>query len=884
MQVPVEYAIDGGSAVLREARTPMVSAAPLGLDTSKYLWRFSDASTSVGPGDVVCSDLSAYVPQTCTLSSEVSLGGGADGNQSTVQVITAMARIAASWREAPLTQLARQAAPSDLLLQRAIVALASGNNSAASTAAASTGALDGATKLGYWLEQFRDVMSEAPGKVRSLAVLSSVLDEALHTCSATILELSREEPLALGASCDGDECPVWTSPPDWTVATLHATHPWLESAQVGARYGGGWEVTILTVDLQFTLHGSLRCPMSPALNVKLQVRQEAAALRFYRYCLHNSQCGNGFDADAAAAAAARLSVDGVGIVRMGVANASLPGHVWWHDYEALQLRRDRITPEAVCAQLGGGNSGDANSVVVEVRLEFDESLPLIAPAVVPLPLSVALGGVRPASPLPVHVAPMVVCSVACAASSHTLVQLPSEAVSWNLSDDVPHKLVPCLDGLLSDYARCGRSKAVSDAAFARCVGGGPADMLAVPGWWLNRSSTIEGSIGTPPLLQVAVTLGGLTEEAHSLAGLLACSFYTDVQRVSCACSSGGGLDLARMLASRQGLLPTTTSMRCLSHTVGVHDDARAQNWPEDVLAVADRLRALGYLGERQTDAQRNHAARTFLCASAGVHAFEQPCDDEPGPCKVGGDICTLPTQRSTCLLPDVPCAQGLIDPDSEAHSWLRAARGAGWTSIPLSGDGYVVARSSGGMGYTPRYGTTWLLEALTVAGRLLLSSAADAAPFAVVAAAGRTGGFVQGLPEQHQTGLQLQLNLSSVPTTSAVVQIFSLERAGFKVSIAAPPGAWPSVCAHVADLLCEEDSAAAFAYIRAALSPPLLLMLDKLPLVLNASLTRDDAAREHRSSPAAAARCSHGAPQHCPAPAPSPRSVPLLLFSLPHPL
>ena len=494
MQIPVEYAIDGGPAVLREARTTMASAATLGLDTFKYLWRFSDASTSVGPGDVLCSDLSAYVPQTCTLSSEVSLGGGADGNQSTVQVITAMARIAASWRVAPLTRLARQAAPSDLLLQRAIVALASGNNSAASTAAASTGALDGATKLGYWLEQFRDVMSEAPGKVRSLAVLSSVLDEALHTCSATILELSREEPLALGASCDGDECPVWTSPPDWTVATLHATHPWLESAQVGARYGGGWEVTILTVDLQFTLHGSLRCPMSPALNVKLQVRQEAAALRFYRYCLHDSQCGDGFDTDAAAAAAARLSVDGVGIVRMGVANASLPGHVWWHDYEALQLRRDRITPEAVCAQLGGGNSGDANSVVVEVRLEFDESLPLIAPAVVPLPLSVALGGVRPASPLPVHVAPMVVCSVACAASSHTLVQLPSEAVSWNLSDDVPHKLVPCLDGLLSDYARCGRSKAVSDAAFARCVGGGPADMLAVPGWWLNRSSTIEGSI------------------------------------------------------------------------------------------------------------------------------------------------------------------------------------------------------------------------------------------------------------------------------------------------------------------------------------------------------------------------------------------------------
>lgn len=680
-----------------------------------------------------------------------------------------------------LAEVAIAAAPGDPLAQRAIEVLASRNSSAAAASKENAGVFGGLSTIGAWVEQFRDVISEAPGHARSLVEQSSVLDDALHTLSATLLELSHEPPPVWGDFCNGDACngdncnenvdcnwDAWTDVPDWPAATLNATQPRLEDVGDGS---SGCEVTTLTVDLQLVLHGRVRCASKPERGVKLLVRQQDTVLRFYRYCPRQS-CGDAPSADVATAAAARLTIDEVGILNVGP-RASHLSRTWWHDYETLQLRRDRVTPQAVCARLSDSSSEGE----VEVSLEFTAALPLIAATVVPSPLNIALGNERPASPLPMKVAPMLQCGVACAASSHTLVQQPSGGVAWNMSTHVPPELARCVHGLLRDYASCGRPKALSDAALAGCAGG-PANRLAVPGWWLNRS------VAEPLHMHVAVALGGRGEKAHALEDVLACNFYTDLQRASCACSSSGGVDLGRVLSSRQGLPPTAASMRCLSGAVGERRDSQADNRPADVTAVADRLRALGYLGTRRSDAQREHAARTFLCACAGVHSFERPCDDGPGTCRVDGEQCTRPTQRSTCLLAEAACARALIAPASEAHGWLRASQAAGWTKIPLLGDGYVFARGEegAGVGSILRYGTTWLREALTVAGRLLLSLAADAAPLEVVAASGRNGGFTPGLPALHQTGLQLQLNVSSLSPATAATQVSSLVRAGFEVT------------------------------------------------------------------------------------------------------
>ena len=106
VQGTASYSIDGDTtALLREYRTVMTVAVPLGLDTYRYIWRFSSAGDSVA-GDIDCSEFSAAL-ETCHFPDTVSLG---DVSHDSVPIVSAMAPIVAAFRT-PAPAVVLPAAP-----------------------------------------------------------------------------------------------------------------------------------------------------------------------------------------------------------------------------------------------------------------------------------------------------------------------------------------------------------------------------------------------------------------------------------------------------------------------------------------------------------------------------------------------------------------------------------------------------------------------------------------------------------------------------------------------------------------------------------------------------------------------------------------------------
>ncbi len=95
VQTSAIFSIGGDDATLREYRSVMTIAVPLGLDDYRYLWQFSSDGASVS-GDVDCSPLSSNV-QVCGFAEAVPLG---DAEHDTVAVLSAMAPTVAAFRSA----------------------------------------------------------------------------------------------------------------------------------------------------------------------------------------------------------------------------------------------------------------------------------------------------------------------------------------------------------------------------------------------------------------------------------------------------------------------------------------------------------------------------------------------------------------------------------------------------------------------------------------------------------------------------------------------------------------------------------------------------------------------------------------------------------------
>jgi len=96
LQGTAAFSIDGDTATLREYRTVMTIAYPLGLPDYRYVWRFSSDDSGV-TGDIDCSQLTGRLA-TCSFSSTASLG---DASHDAATVLSAMVPVVASFRNPP---------------------------------------------------------------------------------------------------------------------------------------------------------------------------------------------------------------------------------------------------------------------------------------------------------------------------------------------------------------------------------------------------------------------------------------------------------------------------------------------------------------------------------------------------------------------------------------------------------------------------------------------------------------------------------------------------------------------------------------------------------------------------------------------------------------
>lgn len=239
---------------------------------------------------------------------------------------------------------------------------------------------------------------------------------------------------------------------------------------------------------------------------------------------------------------------------------------------------------------------------------------------------------------------------------------------------------------------------------------------------------------------------------------------------------------------------------------------------------------------------QEHLTRVFLCATAGVVTFEEPCDasNSGSECTVRGISCPTRarTNRETCLrLQDEPCARGHI---AVGGGPLRSRRAPQWVQLSRSGDGYRAEPASDAV----LFGTSWLAEALVVAGRRYhldyLASNPNADPIRVKQASTREGGWLPD-DESHQTGLQLRLVLPSSPSLSADIdwdaaraQVQALEEAGF--SHLKLKGKGERATCDWKPALCI-GGGAPIGELIARIGPPALSAGDFLPWIRSASLT-----------------------------------------------
>ena len=120
VQGTATFAIDGDTPILREYRTVMTSAIPLGIGPHQYVWRFSTVGASV-LGDIDCSRFSGKLA-TCSFDPVASLG---DASHDAVAVLAAMAPTVAAFRDAaPALPAAGPAARLLLVMLMAGAALA----------------------------------------------------------------------------------------------------------------------------------------------------------------------------------------------------------------------------------------------------------------------------------------------------------------------------------------------------------------------------------------------------------------------------------------------------------------------------------------------------------------------------------------------------------------------------------------------------------------------------------------------------------------------------------------------------------------------------------------------------------------------------------------
>ena len=599
---------------------------------------------------------------------------------------------------------------------------------------------------------------------------------------------------------------------------------------------------VLTVDVEVSLDGAVRCNGQAAGPVSLRLHQNRVPMLLYAspastssICSRLIQCK---ESAAAAAASIRLTAQGILLIDGGGRGSgdvvTEPKGRFWVDHEWMYLQTPELAhmlsnSSDVCSALNGAvRAADASPVVYSIVQSNGTKLFIPArargPVAPPSPLMSALAHADTVSLVePQHTAPLILCSAGCAVLGYaprlnegaqlaTLLPAIAELADSAL---LPERLAACVWYLRESYGTCSEVKVDADAEFAKCAQL-PADktMADLPDWWTR-------------ILAITVpSTAAASDDARALYALLDCDTYIKLKRTNCECapaatqrmeqlSKTGALPLR---ADAQSLLPGSAQMGCLATPIGDASDTGVTNALGDQQVVAARLVELGYLDATSAadTRQREHATRVFACGVAkrgsekpwlrdwGVD-FETGCDvGIPGACRVNGLLCPLVSSRQTCLV-DVPCNDGRVIPSDsffgavggtenhhwtglpplDLHSWLRSPDAPAW--VELSDQiGVQLSLEAGSTisAPVPMFGTSWLERALRLAGRLYAIDAPAQHPtLRVVSASSRAGGI--GSKSGQQTGMRLSLELpgsgTSIDEAAAVLQLQALAAAGFVV-------------------------------------------------------------------------------------------------------
>ena len=119
VQGSATFSIDGDTATLREYRSVMTATSTLELDAFRYLWRFSQAGTSI-TGSNDCSEFSGAL-STCDFPSSAPLG---DADHDAATTLAAMAPVVAAFRTAAPAVQVPAASPLGVALLALLFALA----------------------------------------------------------------------------------------------------------------------------------------------------------------------------------------------------------------------------------------------------------------------------------------------------------------------------------------------------------------------------------------------------------------------------------------------------------------------------------------------------------------------------------------------------------------------------------------------------------------------------------------------------------------------------------------------------------------------------------------------------------------------------------------
>ena len=604
-----------------------------------------------------------------------------------------------------------------------------------------------------------------------------------------------EAVAVLSSGCE--VAPQWAEPPAWRTAhaefTLNGLHAEDSVLKIGSH---DWVTVTLELGVALTVSGRARCSSAVVASTSFQLVQQNVNMTFYT------------DAP----------VDGVAELVLATTNAlhvRANGQVvvngtavdrWWVDYTplfvdmsalgAVQLRASTACAQAdATAPLPNTNnaSGAANAIgthwTIPINVEEDDLMGRPWPLVVAIrspPSRSRFMSDRSSNPYPLMVAPGVACQARCeiGLALQSIGTGPTSAALSHGLASVPSDIGTCLRYLRHDYAMCSVSKTAADKRFARCVGASGHDIQALYAWLRARPGSDNA-----PMVNIAMAD-------------LDCESFTSAKAMHCTC--------ARSVDAQ------TVTMHNLDYGVGIMYDPQATNRPKDLVAVRERLLALGYgrasfssttpadscdanlpsstvltpTASEPTPAPafigiqlQERLTRVLLCAAAGIITFEDACDlvRVNGNCAVGGIECPplARTTRQSCLRISEPCASGLIEPRSDQHDALRSTDSPGWSTLPVRGDGFELHPSSDLFAF----GTTWLVEALIAAGRHLKTSSPATPPLMVLAASRREGGL---LPDRttHQTGLELQLqlpqdHLQNIDWAAAREQVRALEAGGF---------------------------------------------------------------------------------------------------------